>query len=137
MLGRTRSKFCLILFVFALLMPNLYGQTVQGQINGTVTDPGGNVIPGAAIVLKSLDTSAERKSVSSAAGVYFLPSIPPGRYSLGISAAGFQTFEVPEIVLTVNQSRTIDAQLTIGTMKQTVEVSASPVALDTTTSNIG
>jgi hypothetical protein len=114
-----------------------FGQTVQGQINGTVTDPGGNVIPGASIVLKSLETGVERKSVTSAAGVYFLPSIPPGRYSLSISASGFQPYDIPEILLTVNQSRTVDAQLSIGTMRQTVEVSASPVALDTTTSNIG
>jgi hypothetical protein len=113
------------------------GQTVQGQINGTVTDPSGNVIPGAEIALKSLDTNTGRNSVSSASGVYFLPSIPPGRYSLTISAVGFQSFVVPEIDLTVNQSRTIDAQMSIGAVKQTVQVSASAVALDTTTANIG
>jgi hypothetical protein len=124
--------------MFALLSASrVHGQTVQGQISGTVTDPSGNVVPGAEIALKSLDTNTGRNTVSSASGVYFLPSIPPGRYSLTISAVGFQSFVVPEILLTVNQSRTIDAQMTIGAVKQTVQVSASAVALDTTTANIG
>lgn len=114
-----------------------YGQTVQGQIGGTVTDPGGSVVPGADVAVKNLDTGLERKSVTSQAGVYFLPSIPPGRYSLTISATGFQNFVVPEILLTVNQARTIDAQLSIGVVQETVEVSASAVALDATTSSLG
>ena len=127
-----------LLCICALLSATrVNGQTVQGQINGTVTDPSGNVIPGAEIALKSLDTNTGRNTVSSASGVYFLPSIPPGRYSLTISAVGFQSFIIPEIDLTVNQSRTIDAQMTIGAVKQTVQVQASAVALDTTTANIG
>ena len=128
-----------LLCICALLSATrVNGQTVQGQISGTVTDPSGNVVPGAAIVLKSLDTTnAERKTVSEASGVYFLPSIPPGRYSLTISATGFQNFVVPEIDLVVNQFRTVDAQMTIGALVQSVQVQASAVALNTTTANVG
>ncbi len=135
--GRTRSTLFMLLFVLALLAPKLHGQTVQGQINGTVTDPSGNVVPGAQILLKSLDRGAEFKTVGSTEGVYFLPSVPPGRYILTVSAAGFRDFVVPEIDLSVNQARTINAQLTIGEVKQSVEVQASAVALNTTTANIG
>jgi len=50
-----------------VLATRVNGQTVQGQINGTVTDPSGNVVPGAPIVLKSLDmTNTTRKTVSEA-----------------------------------------------------------------------
>ena len=78
-----RSLFgasAILLMAWSCLTPAIRAQTVEGQINGTVTDNSGSVVPGASIVLKSLDTGAERTTVSAGSGVYFLSSVPPGRY---------------------------------------------------------
>lgn len=112
-------------------------QTVQGQINGTVSDVGGGAVAGATVVLKNLNTNAERSTVSSASGVYFLSSIPPGRYSLTITTAGFQVYTVPDLTVLVDQSRTFDAKLEVGSVKQTVQVQGGEIALNTTEATIG
>jgi len=137
---RDLSRFASLVILTALVLvsaPMLHAQTVQGQINGTVTDPSGKVVPGAQVALKSLDKNTAQSTTTSTSGVYFLPSVPPGRYSLSITATGFENYVIPEIQLNVNQTRTIDAQLTIGAVVQTVQVQASAVALNTTTANIG
>ncbi len=115
----------------------LPAQTVEGRVNGTVTDSAGKVAPGVQITLKNLDENAERRVTSSDAGAFVIPSLPPGRYSLTASAQGFQQYVVPEFKLQVNESRTIDVQLTIGAVTQTIEVQAAASALNTTDATIG
>ncbi len=136
-LRRAGAVLAALVVVWSLATPGLHGQTVQGQINGTITDPSGNAVPGAKIVLKSMDTGAERTTVSSASGVYFLSSVPPGTYSLTVSASGFDSNVVSGLTLLVNQARTLDAHLVIGAVTQTVEVQAAGVALDNTEATIG
>ncbi len=117
--------------------PELRGQTVAGQINGTVTDPAGNVVAGANVLLRNLDTGTERTTVSASSGVYFLSSVQPGRYSLTVSAAGFESYVIPELTLAVSQARTVDAKLAVGAVTQTVKVQAGGLALNTTEATIG
>jgi Carboxypeptidase regulatory-like domain len=119
------------------LMPAAHSQSVEGQINGTVTDTSGSVVPGAEIDLKNVDTGAERKTVSAGSGVYFLSSVPPGRYTLSVSASGFQAYQVSQITLLVNQALTVDAHLSPGAVTQTVEVSGGGVTINTTEATIG
>src|SRR2546426_9857697 len=89
-------------------------QTNFGQINGTITDPTGTGVAGAKIVLNNLDAAAERQTVSAGTGTYVIPTVPPGRYSLTVSASGFQSYQVSEFPLQSNEARTIDAKLTLG-----------------------
>jgi hypothetical protein len=126
-----------VLMALSLSVIPLHGQTVQGQINGTVTDPGGNAVPGAAVVLKSADTNTERSTTSADSGVYFLSSVPPGAYTLTVSAKGFDSYTVSNLTLLVNQARTLDVKLAVGSVAQTVEVSGGGVALNTTEATIG
>lgn len=114
-----------------------YAQTAAGQINGAITDPSGNGVSGAKVVLKGLNTGLVRNTVSSASGVYFLPSIPPGHYSLTVSAAGFQDYTVSGIALLVDQAQTFNVHLALGTLKQTVVVKAPLGAIDVTNATIG
>lgn len=122
---------------FLAATPAAHAQTVEGQINGTVTDTTGSVVPGAQITLKNLDTGAERKAIGSASGTYFLTSVPPGRYSLVVTAKGFKAYDVPELTLQVSQARTVDAKLMPGAVTETVRVNAGGVALNTTGATIG
>jgi len=127
----------ILMMVWWCLTPAVYAQTVEGQINGTVTDNSGSVVSGANVVLKSLDTAAERSTLTAASGVYFLSSVPPGRYSLTVSATGFAQFQISDLTLLVSQARTFDVRLGLGAVTQTVQVNGGGVALNTTEATIG
>jgi hypothetical protein len=120
-----------------LLLPVLPGQTVSGRITGTITDPSGGGVPGAEITLTNLATGVTRTTTSGSSGAYILESVLPGTYSLQVRKAGFKKYVVSDIILRVNQSRTVDVQLTLGSTTQSVEVKAHPLALDTTTATVG
>src|SRR4051812_7256846 len=115
----------------------LRAQSVEGRVNGAITDPTGKMVPGAQVVLKSLDTNAERTTSASDTGTFVIPSLPPGRYSATVSSAGFQQYVIPEFRLQVNESRSFDIRLTVGQVNQTVEVQAAAAALNTTDATIG
>ena len=140
MSSKARRDIGILLLLLAFVMLpvlKLHAQTNLGQVNGTIYDQTGTVVPRAQIVLSDLDKSAQRQAISSGAGTYVIQSVPPGRYSLTVTMSGFSKYVVPEFRLQVNEARTIDAQLTIGVVTQTVEVKATPVALNQTDATLG
>jgi hypothetical protein len=88
-------------------------QTYRGSIRGTVTDPNSAVIPAASISLASKETNEQRTAVTNAAGEYTISSLPPGLYTLKITAGGFETLS-QDIVLNVNQDLRVDSSLVVG-----------------------
>ena len=127
----------LLLFTAAYLAAApAVAQTNFGQINGIVTDPSGIEIAGAKVVLQSLDTSTERQAATNAAGTYVIPSVAPGRYSLTVTATGFQTYKVSEFPLQSGEARTVDARMVLGTVSDTIQVVGQTVAVDKTESTI-
>lgn len=108
----SKSKATVILSLIALLLSvsSTGAQTHRGSIRGTITDPNGASISGAAIKLVNEETNETRTATSNEEGQYTLASLPPGSYSLEIAATGFETFPQP-VVLQVNQERRIDAPL--------------------------
>jgi len=126
--------FCsLLAFVPALS----YGQLSSASVTGTLRDAGGGVLPKAKVVLKNVDTSIERTAESGASGSYTFLNIPPGRYTMESSAAGFRTTTVSEFNLAVNQSSTIDIALEVGTLAQTLAIEARSSAIESQTSELG
>ena len=67
-----------------LIVGSLFAQNNSGTIQGTVTDPDGAVLAGANISVKNMDTGATVNSQTSGAGVYSVPNLPPGRYSVTV-----------------------------------------------------
>jgi hypothetical protein len=88
-------------------------QTYRGSIRGTVTDPNSAVIPAASISLANKETNEQRTAVTNAAGEYTISSLPPGLYTLKITAGGFETLW-QDIVLNVNQDLRVDSSLVVG-----------------------
>jgi hypothetical protein len=105
-------------------------QINRANLNGTVTDPSGAVVPNARVDVVAPDTDFKRQTGTEGRGVYSLSSLPPGMYDLTISAQGFETYEEKGIELSVGQTRTVNAQLVVGATTSTVEVRASAQALD-------
>src|SRR5437870_733734 len=107
------------------------------QINGTVQDASGAVLPGAEITATQTDTGAVRMTVSNETGSYVLPGLPVGPYKLEVSLPGFRTFVQSGIVLQVNSSTAVNAVLNVGQVSETVEVQANAAMVETRSTGIG
>lgn len=105
---------------------------------GTVTDPGGAVVPDAAAELTNTATNESKSVTTNSAGQYVFPNVSPGTYTLKISKTGFATTTFSNIKLDVSKSYTFDAKLEVSSGKEIVEVSAGAVAeLQTADATIG
>ncbi len=109
----------------------LRAQTVTANLKGTVTDASGGVVPGATIVVHNTTTGAQRTVTSDSAGNFNATLLPLGNYTVTVTAKGFQTYTEKGIVLNVGAQRSLLVQLKPGTITQTVHVTASTVAVQT------
>jgi hypothetical protein len=107
-------------------------------IVGTVTDPGGAVVPGAQVELVNTATNESRKMQTNDAGQYTFPSVPPGVYTLKVSKAGFATSSVVSQKIDVGKSYTFDVKLELRAGAEVIEVTAEAKAeLQTTDAVVG
>ena len=81
------TRIVLLLFGLACLIP---GQTNRGGIAGTVSDPAGAAIAGAAIIATNLGTNQEFRATTSESGAYSILSVDPVTYKISIEAPGFK-----------------------------------------------
>ncbi|MGH9599434.1 MAG: TonB-dependent receptor domain-containing protein, partial [Terracidiphilus sp.] len=102
----------------------LPGQTVSGTITGAVTDPSGAVIPGVAVKVKNSDTGQIRSTLSDSAGVFSIPALPPGPYSVDALAKSFQE-TATQVTLSVGQTLNVNFKLQVGSASQKIEVVAN------------
>jgi hypothetical protein len=101
------------------------------NIQGTVTDSTGAVVPNAAVTLTSVTTQVKRTSKTNAAGGYLFPGIPVGGYNLDVTAPGFKSYVQNGIVLEVGSNISVDPSLSVGAADEKVEVQAEGLALQT------
>jgi hypothetical protein len=106
-------------------------QTDRGTITGTVADPTGSVVPGAALHAKSLATGAEYDTVATETGNYTFLSLPAGAYDLTVTAPGFSKYVQHGITVEVVQVFRIDVVLTVGAASDSVVVNADAPLLRT------
>jgi len=133
MLPRALVTGCAV--VLLLFSPRLYGQAV-GNISGLVTDPGQAVIPGTTITAVQKGTNFTRTTVSASDGIYSLPRLPVGSYTVTAEASGFERSST-DIVLDVEQKRELNFTLAVKGVATQVEVQAIAPAINTTTGTIG
>ena len=108
----------------------------NAQINGTVKDSSGAIIPGATVTARNLDSGLARTGVTDAAGEFRLPSLPPGRYSVSTELSGFSTETRPDIVLIIDQTAIIHFALKPAALSETVTVTGESPIVDVTRSDV-
>ncbi len=125
------------LFAALLHAPPASAQTHRGSVRGTVTDPNRAVIPGAEVTLSNRDTNETRVAMSDADGQYALSSLPPGRYVLDVTAAGFE--RMPQLInLQVNQELRVDIPMDVETQQVFLDaVLSSPPDLKKDSASLG
>jgi hypothetical protein len=129
---------CLLFSVFLLvdLVGMGFSQTSSTSLQGTVSDPSGSAIPGATIVLSN-QARLERTTITDAQGGYRLLALPPGTYTLTVSAKGFARYEHTDLQLLVNTPAMANVQLKVGATSEVVNVSGEAPALNQVDASIG
>ncbi len=106
-------------------------------MTGEIRDATGAVIPKAAITITNVETNVSIRSESNERGIYTVPLIKPGLYTLTVEKAGFNKFVQSGIILQVNQKAGIDVELKVGEISTVVEITAGAPLLETESSSRG
>ena len=125
-----------VFFIFLCLVPiAALAQDVTGSITGSVTDPAGAAIVGANVKLVSESTNAAENATTNGEGNFVFNAVKPGFYSATIEHPGFKKFDKAHIELTPGDKLSVGTlPLTVGSVNETIEVTAEGAAVQTATS---
>ncbi len=131
-------KFQFVLLALLLAMPLVaVAQVTTATIVGTITDPSGAILPGAQVTARNADTGLVRSAISGEEGTYRLEFLPVGNYVIEVTANGLKKTSRSGIVLQVNDTVRVDVSLTVGQVSETVNITEAPLAVNTSTAEIG
>jgi hypothetical protein len=115
----------------------LLAQNEDSVLIGRVVDPSGSGVAKAVIRLTENSTAAVRETESLEDGLYRFDLLPPGEYSIHVTAQGFETFEDSKLRMEVAKASTFNVPLTLGAVTQTVQVEAEVSPMDTASAALG
>ena len=125
-----------LLAIPLLILPCLFAQETTAGLQGTVKDPSGAGIAKASVEVMSPALIGIKKMDTDAVGHYRFANLPPGTYTLNVTATGFRGYKQANIVLQVGHLPTADVDMEIGAVAETVEVAAQAAAIDPTQSKV-
>lgn len=111
------------------IAPPVMAQATTGGLRGVVTDPTGAVIPDAEVTARNVGTGSETKTTTNSEGLYNLPKLSPGQYTLTVEKEGFKRQEFQEVTVILGVDQTIDSTLTVGARSEIITVTASGEAV--------
>src|SRR5947209_6547315 len=114
----------------------LFAQATTGSLTGVVRDNTGAVIPSAEVTVTSVGQGTELKTTTNSDGEYLVAALPPGNYNLQITAHGFSTYQVKDIIMRVAQKQRADAVLSVGEVKSEVTVETGGTQVETESSEL-
>jgi hypothetical protein len=131
---RLASTFAILLLASAVC---LHGQTTNGSIQGTVTDPSGSAVGAANVTGRNLDTGLSITTVTTDAGLYSLANLPPGRYTVTIEGPNLKKYSREGVTVQTGATVALDVQMQLGAVSENITVNADASQLETATSDIG
>lgn len=134
MAQRFAIQLCLLGLTFSCF---LTAQVTTGSLNGSVTDPAGAAIPGAKVIATQESTGQAYETVTSSSGIYVLPTLAVGKYSLTVEKEGFKKSVRGNLEIRIAARLTLDLSLEVGDITQSVDVTAAAPLLETSTSERG
>jgi hypothetical protein len=112
-------------------------QVASGSIVGAVRDASGAVLVGATVTIRNTETGIVRVVKSNSQGEYVVTLLQPGTYTVTVEREGFKKAVQPAFKLDVNQTTRLDITLAVGSVSQSVEVSAAEPLVESQTSSLG
>jgi hypothetical protein len=119
----------LALLVFA---PSAFSQGSTGRLVGTVTDPGGAVVPGATVTVKDSQTGREQTATASGEGAFTFPQLQVGIYTVTVTATGYSTFTATDVKVDAGRDNSLNVAMAIGGVKENVTVVAGTDVVNST-----
>jgi len=127
-----RMRICLCTSLFLLVScPPAHLLAQSATISGQVLDASGAAVKGAQITLDRPSTGVKYTTTSDSAGSYILPPVAPGHYQLNITADKYEPWTESDIVLEVGAQKVANAVLSVGSVRQSVQVTSAPPELNT------
>ena len=127
---------CVCALTVLLFVSSANAQDFRGRINGTVTDNTGAVLPGVTVTATSTALMQPQVQVTGADGTYRFVALPPGIYDVAFELTGFQTIKREAIRVVINQTLTVDQQLQVATLQESVTVTGASPIVDTSTTTL-
>ncbi|HEV2500548.1 MAG TPA: carboxypeptidase-like regulatory domain-containing protein [Terriglobia bacterium] len=116
---------------------NLISQEFRSNLTGQVTDPSGAVVPNATVTAVMNDTHQTYTAKTTGAGVYYIPYVLPGTYTMTVKAQGFKTNVQDNVLILAAQSRGVNFKLEVGSLAQAITVTSVPPLIDTASGSGG
>jgi PAS domain S-box-containing protein len=132
--SRTLFLIC-VLDLCALPMRSQTANT--GAIAGTVSDPNGALVAGAALVVKSQATQEQRDLITDAEGRFLVQFLAPGKYDLTIRASGFEPLILNNVQVRITEISRLKIELTISSARAQITISAKSLLLQTDNATLG
>ena len=133
-LSMLSSRGCLpLLLAFFGTLP---AQTPTGKIAGTVRDPAGAAIPGAAAAMVNVETGSRFTGRTNQSGIYTIAFLPPGQYRLSVEKTGFRQHLRNNVVMEIGRVVTFDITLEVGALTESITVTAETPLLQAETSSV-
>jgi hypothetical protein len=132
-----RTSVAAAILLLAVCGTTVHAQTPSGEISGLAVDASGLPVPGVRVTLVNQETNTIRDAHTNEAGVYVIPAIPPGVYTLKAELAGFRSVERRDIEVQVGSAHRIPLSLEAGDLQEIVQVAGRAPLLQTETASIG
>jgi hypothetical protein len=128
----------MVLFVGVIGLASVaFAQSPYAKVGGQITDPQGNVVPDVVIVLTNVNTGVSYTAQTNGSGIYGAPNLPPGVYRANISKDGFKSIVKGDFELHVQDEASINFQLQVGSVSETVTVEEGGLVINTTDASVG
>ena len=125
-----------IVVALALCAVRCSAQSTNAAVGGQITDEQGRMVPGVTVVLTNLNTGVTYQAKTNGDGIYGAPNLPPGIYRANVTKDGFKSIVKGDIELHVQDNASINFQLQIGSVSETVTVKASRLVINTTDATV-
>jgi hypothetical protein len=122
--------------IFFVLVVPAFAQTETATVSGRVTDPNGRVVPDAQILLVNTETNVAVTVKTNGEGLYVIPNVHPGIYGLRVTKNGFKEILKTGLVLHVQDSAQENFSLQVGSVSESVTVTADQVNINTTDATV-
>ena len=125
------------LLLLTVDVPSVGAQAPSGEISGVVSDSSGSAVPGARITLVNQATNVVRDVHTNESGLYVIPAISPGTYTLKAELSGFRAVERRDIEVQVGSANRVSITLEVGDVSEIVQVAGRAPLLQSETASIG
>ncbi len=131
---RVRRFWILAGLALGLLLATTQGSLAQefrGTLTGQVTDPSGAVVTQVKVTATNVETGSTYSDTTSTSGVYYIPYVVPGTYTVKAEADGFKVAIQDKVLVLTGKYTGQDFKLSVGAVSETVEVKDAPPLLET------